>query len=211
MIPAGGAAAAKTATPVMRTTVFLWICLLADWILPERVSGVASCPPGCYCVERKSDLVPDGVGIRINCHPLLSGPLNFSLLPASTIQLDLAKYGLKSLASNAFASSPYLQKLDLQNNEISKIEDGAFRNLLHLELVDLSRNSLKSITKELFSGLKRLERLKLNDNRLQTVENGSFDELTSLTKLELSDNSFVCNCSLIWSVNGLNVLVLCFV
>jgi len=162
------------------------------------VNTLAACPPGCYCVERKSDLVPDKLGIRINCHPLSSGPFNFSLLPPNTIQLDLAKYGLKNLSANAFESATYLQKLDLQNNEIFHIEDGAFENLHHLELLDLSRNSLKSVTGGMFSGLKRLERLKLNDNRIQTIENGSLDGLVGLTKLDLSDNSFVCNCTLTW-------------
>jgi hypothetical protein len=42
--------------------------------------------------------------------------MNFSLLPANTIQLDLAKYGLKSLAANAFVTAPHLQKLDLQES-----------------------------------------------------------------------------------------------
>ncbi len=116
------------------------------------------------------------------------------------IWIDLAKYGLTSLSTNAFSSAPFLQKLDLQNNEISKIEDGAFNTLQHLELLDLSRNSLEFVSKNAFLGLKKLERLKLNDNRIQTLEAGSLDNLTSLNKLELADNSFVCNCSLTWWV-----------
>ena len=183
----------------MRGTFYASLCLLAAVVsLTASVNSPVDCPPGCYCVERKSDLVPDKLGIRINCHPLLSGPLNFSLLPSNTIQLDLTKYGLKSLSVNAFESATYLQKLDLQNNEIFRIEDGAFANLQHLELLDLSRNSLKSVTAGMFSGLKKLERLKLNDNRIQTVENGSFDGLAGLAKLDLYENSFVCNCSLNW-------------
>jgi Leucine rich repeat len=128
----------------MRGSFFLWLCLLAELNLPSWVNCLVACPPGCYCVERKSDLVPDGLGVRINCHPLSSGPLNFSLLPSNTIQLDLAKYGLKSLRSVAFESSPYLQKLDLQNNEISQIEDRAFDNLQHLELVLMLRKLFSS-------------------------------------------------------------------
>ena len=174
-----------------------WPFLLSGLYL-RPTAGSPGCPPGCYCLKQRSELVPEGSGLKINCHPLSSGPLNFTLLPANTIQLDLAKYGLKSLPANAFESAPYLQKLDLQNNEISNIESGAFQTLQHLELLDLSRNSLVSVSKGMFSGLEKLERLKLNDNRLQTLENGSLDELSSLNKLELSDNSFVCNCSLTW-------------
>ena len=185
--------------PNMKFIDYWWVWpLLLTALCLRLTQGSAACPPGCYCIERRSELVPDGSGLKINCHPLSSGPLNFTLLPASTIHLDLAKYGLKILPTNAFASAPYLQKLDLQNNDIYKIEDGAFQTLKHLELLDLSRNSIESISKNMFIGLEKLERLKLNDNRLQTLENGSLSHLTSLTKLELADNSFVCNCSLTW-------------
>ena len=184
----------------MKAAWWAWPFLLAGLYL-NPTAGSPGCPPGCYCLKQRSELVPEGSGLKINCHPLSSGPLNFSLLPSNTIQLDLAKYGLKDLGADAFESAPYLQKLDLQNNEISRIESGAFRSLQHLELLDLSRNSLRSVSAGMFSGLKKLERLKLNDNRLQTLENGSLDDLTSLNKLELSDNSFVCNCSLIWWVS----------
>ena len=159
------------------------------------------CPGGCYCVKRPSSLVPDGYGLKINCHPLKdtnSFPTN---LPSSTIQLDLTKYGLSgNLKAEHLSSMPYLQKLDLQGNGITHIDNNAFISNPHLEVLELSRNKLRSVQRDAFTGLINLEKLKLNDNEIQTLADGSLDNLINLEKLDLSDNTLVCNCSLAWFV-----------
>ncbi len=142
--------------------------------------------------------IPDGFGLRINCHPTTSGTLNFSLLPSNTIVLDLAKYGLNTLPRDAFMSAPNLQQIDLQNNGISSIDPKTFKNLPNLKVLDLSYNSIEIITKSMFSNLRKLERLKLNSNKIETIENGSFDDLFSLVKIELADNKLSCDCHLEW-------------
>lgn len=132
-------------------------------------------------------MISGGQGLRINCHPDLSVTGSFDIrLPTNTIQLDLAKYGIRQIKAQTFAGLVHLKKLDLQGNKIQHIEDGAFRNLPKLEVLDLSRNSLKNINKETLAGLVSLYRLKLADNNIQTVENGSFGELRSLEKVRIN-------------------------
>ena len=77
----------------------------------------AACPAGCYCDERKAE-VPASLKqkgfeswLRINCHPIADAdPASIlAKLPANTLHLDLAKYGLTELEEDAFASAPHLQ------------------------------------------------------------------------------------------------------
>ena len=144
------------------------------------------CPIGCFCDSKASEGLPGGQGLKINCHPTLSATGTFDIrLPANTVQLDLAKYGLKEITPETFVGLLHLQKLDLQGNKIHKIGDGSFRTLPKLEVLDLSRNSLKSIHKETFAGLASLQRLKLTDNNIQTLDSDSFIGLQSLAKVTI--------------------------
>lgn len=179
--------------------VGLWVLA----VLGKCLGQDYSCPAGCYCDDKKSDSMPTGIALKINCHPLQSGLMDFTTLPVNTLTLDLAKYELKNLTYEMFISVPHLQKLDLQNNEISHIDDRVFESLSELTLLDLSRNKLKVITTEAFKGLGRLDRLKLNDNQINTIEYGALDDLKKLTKLEISDNPFICDCNLAWFLTWL--------
>ena len=145
------------------------------------------CPPGCFCDERRT---------RASCHPLASGVFDFSLLPQSLKQLDLAKYGLKSLSDNAFASTPALEKLDLQNNDISALNDDSLSHLDNLEVLDLSMNSFVNLNGRPFKALRSLKRLKLADNRLSSVEVDTLRDLENLVKIDISENPFICDCRL---------------
>lgn len=162
------------------------------------------CPDGCFCDDKKASHVPGQTGLKVQCLPLAEGvSMDWSALPAQTIQLDLAKYGLEELTAHHLTSMPYLQKLDLQNNRIAIIEEGAFAANTELEILDLSLNQLEVVTSEIFRGLNKLERLKLNDNRIQTLEQGAFRDLSALKKLELSDNPIICDCHIAWFLRWL--------
>ncbi len=184
----------------------LFLSVSAPWSLAPAATGQglpAGCPPGCYCDERESAL-------RINCHPLASGPEESfqevaASLPEGTTHLDLARYGLREVPEGFLDGAPDMVKLDLQNNEISHVDEGAFASLRRLEVLDLSRNRLEAVTTGMLEGLANLSRLKLNDNRIQTIESGAFDHLGSLSRLEMSDNPFICDCNLAWLVEWLEV------
>ncbi len=185
---------------------------LGEYLEVEGVSSPSSspssppsqCPPGCYCDQKK-----DEAAVKVNCHPLDSGPADsFEQVTAAlsplTTQLDLARYGLDELMEGSFARAPDLIKLDLQNNEIAHIEEGAFQGLGRLQVLDLSRNKLEVVTQEMLLGLDGLTRLKINDNRIQTIESGAFQHLMSLSRLEMSDNPFICDCNLEWLIEWLS-------
>ena len=74
----------------------LWTFVAAFFGIIATGSSGYNCPPGCYCDDKRASHVPGGVGVKISCHPLKSGTLeDFASLPNTTVQLDLAKYGLK--------------------------------------------------------------------------------------------------------------------
>ena len=187
--------------------------------------NILECPSACFCDTKNVDYIPGGQGLKINCHPTLSASNTFDIrLPTNTIQLDLAKYGIRHIASETFKGLVHLQKLDLQGNNIEKIEDGAFRILPKLEILDLSRNALTKIDRETLAGLVSLKRLRLADNNVNAIDANSFDNLQNLEKVrillslnilrfnywsvclfqvDISQNPFVCDCNLRWLSNWL--------
>ena len=183
----------------------LLIVILACASVPAAAS--VKCPAGCYCDERRSGDEESGGGgdggVRVNCHPLAYGSVDFSSLPENTVHLDLARYGLDEITADMFAATPRLQKLDLQNNDIEHVEGDAFRGLGRLRVLDMSRNRLEFVSSDTFAGLAALERLKLNENQIQTLESGAFDHLQRLEKLEISGNPFACDCNLAWFLRWL--------
>ena len=54
-----------------------------------------------------------------------------------------SRYGLKVLPSNAFLTTPWLTKLDLQNNGLEHVEEGALQPLKRMQVLDLSNNKLE--------------------------------------------------------------------
>ncbi|TRY63453.1 hypothetical protein TCAL_01835 [Tigriopus californicus] len=115
-------------------------------LVPGTASTAFVCPDGCFCDVKKASHVPGQSGLKVQCLPLVADvSMDWSSLPAQTIQLDLAKYGLNELTAQHLASMPYLQKLDLQNNQIAIIEEGTFAANTELEVLDLSMNQLEVV------------------------------------------------------------------
>ena len=91
--------------------------LLVLAMLAASSSSSPSCPEGCFCVERRTDLpaglaqLGESVSLRVNCHPSRDAdPADLlSRLPVTAVSLDLAKYGIQELEEEAFAAAPYLQ------------------------------------------------------------------------------------------------------
>jgi Leucine-rich repeat (LRR) protein len=164
--------------------VTFWVLIAISGTIGES-NEASDCPVGCFCDSKASNAVPGGQGLKINCHPLKSTTGTFDVkLPKNTIQLDLAKYGLREIRQDTFAGLTYLEKLDLQGNKIAKIADGAFQGLKSLQVLDLTRNSLQSISRHTLSGLEALNRLKLADNNIQTIQEGSFNDLEAVVKVK---------------------------
>ena len=108
------------------------IWLLFNFLLASGSTHV-DCPSACFCDSKNAEQIPGGVGLKINCHPTLGASDTFNIkLPSNTIQLDLAKYGLREIKSDTFSGLVYLQKLDLQGNSRSRL---SFKRSMHCRYV----------------------------------------------------------------------------
>nr|XP_033812485.1 leucine-rich repeat transmembrane protein FLRT1 [Geotrypetes seraphini]XP_033812486.1 leucine-rich repeat transmembrane protein FLRT1 [Geotrypetes seraphini]XP_033812487.1 leucine-rich repeat transmembrane protein FLRT1 [Geotrypetes seraphini] len=108
-------------------------------------------------------------------------------LPHSLRELHLQDNNVRTVARDALARIPLLEKLHLDDNSVStvSIEDDAFVDSKQLKLLFLSRNHLSSIP----NGLPRtLEELRLDDNRISTIPLHAFKGLNSLRRLVLDGN-----------------------
>ena len=143
--------------------------------------------------------------LRIHCVQMADDKFDPKDLPASTIQLDISKYNLKSVPKSFFSNVKYIEKVDLSSNDIEHVEDDAFVNLSYLRTLDLSQNKIEVITMDTLRGLIKLERLKLSHNLLTTIEFGAFTHLVNIQKIDLAENPLTCDCHLAWILEWMDV------
>ncbi|KAM9740441.1 transforming growth factor beta activator LRRC33-like isoform 2-T2 [Menidia menidia] len=111
-------------------------------------------------------------------------------LNARLRRLDLSNNFIRKLHTLAL---PYLEQLDLSNNQLDFIFEGAFENLARLEHLNLSRNGLNinpGINCKAFQSLNRLKSLDISMNGLSSdaVELYLRDK-PSLDQLKMTGNS----------------------
>ncbi|XP_073155007.1 uncharacterized protein [Henckelia pumila] len=112
---------------------------------------------------------------------------NNSVSRVSELALDSAGYSA-SLAAVSWNQLPYLQNLDLSNNNFHGPIPASFSRLTRLQRLALSRNSLSKPIPEDVGSLPSLEQLYLDNNMLEGEIPSSFNGLKSLKRLELQGN-----------------------
>ncbi|CAL4126380.1 unnamed protein product, partial [Meganyctiphanes norvegica] len=73
-----------------------------------------------------------------------------------------------------------------------------FNGLTSLQLLLLNANKISCLRRDVFTDLRSLNLLSLYDNYIKTIQNGTFDSLSSIQTLHLGRNPFVCDCSMQW-------------
>ncbi|KAI4487768.1 hypothetical protein M0802_011873 [Mischocyttarus mexicanus] len=106
---------------------------------------------------------------------------------SNVTKLILSNNGLSNISKDFFNSFPYLEWLDLSDNNLI-LTVHTFNKIPNVKHLDLNNNELKMIDPEFLYNLYRLEFLDLTDNHLVELKNNVFNKLVSLKKLILEGN-----------------------
>uniref|UniRef100_A0A672IUY9 Uncharacterized protein n=1 Tax=Salarias fasciatus TaxID=181472 RepID=A0A672IUY9_SALFA len=121
-----------------------------------------------------------------NNHNLSTVPLD---LDARLRSLDLSNNFIRQLSTLAL---PYLEQLDVSNNQLDLISEGAFENLARLERLNLSRNELNNNLGSNSKALQSLSGLKNLDLSMNGLSNDAVElylrNKPSLDQLRMTGN-----------------------
>lgn len=87
-----------------------------------------------------------------------------------------------------FASSPHVQRLQLDRNNLTALSALSFRKAGHLSELELSYNRFEMLLACQFCGADQLQSLRLSHNRLRVVHEMAFDGLPHLAEIFLDHN-----------------------
>ncbi|XP_057421856.1 LRR receptor-like serine/threonine-protein kinase GSO1 [Lotus japonicus] len=121
------------------------------------------------------------------------------------LSLDQAGYS-GSLAATTWNNLPYLDTVDISNNNFSGQIPESLSNLTRLRRLGLSRNSFTGEIPSSIGSLSNLEELYLDGNNLQGTIPGSFNGLKSLNRLELQFNKLSGELPNLGSLKNLNYM-----
>lgn len=123
--------------------------------------------------------------LDLSYNPLTSEAIKNILSEPKTIrELNLAGTGITKITA---LETPFLQALNLSNNEIVTIDEELFERASLLQSLDLSNNHLTSFNSlsKIWPKLTLLQTLNLANNPFDTILQGDFDNLEMLRTLSI--------------------------
>lgn len=103
--------------------------------------------------------------------------------------IDLQHNLISEISWDAFANSPNINKLNLNDNQLSAtLDPRIFQSLLNLRELVLKDNQIVNFAIDGFKNLQKLEFLDLDWNRMRNLETLTFKPLTALKTLSLTEN-----------------------
>lgn len=140
--------------------------------------------------------------LEIDHWPLLESLPPYSLHGLNLTTLFITNTNLSAFPGAALRNLPYLTHLNLSYCHIQHIHQGELGQLPHLLELHLQGAHLISIEPRAFGGLKSLQLLDVSQNRLDSLERAVFASPDNLQRLCLGGNPLVCDCRLVWLLNG---------
>ncbi|KAM3838396.1 leucine-rich repeat and immunoglobulin-like domain-containing nogo receptor-interacting protein 2 [Diretmus argenteus] len=140
--------------------------------------------------------------LEIDYWPWLDAVPPLSLHGLNLTMLFITNTNLSAFPGPALRNLPYLTHLNLSYCRIQHIQQGELGQFPHLLELRLQGAQLISIEPFAFVGLTALQLLDVSQNRLDSLERGVFASLDTLQRLYLGDNPLVCDCRLLWLLNG---------
>lgn len=140
--------------------------------------------------------------LEIDHWPLLESLPPYSLHGLNLTTLFITNTNLSVFPGAALRNLPYLTHLNLSYCHIQHIHQGELGQLPHLLELRLQGAHLISIEPRAFVGLKSLQLLDVSQNRLDSLEKAVFASPDNLQRLCLGGNPLVCDCRLVWLLNG---------
>lgn len=132
----------------------------------------------------------DSIMVNIKKLDLSFNPLNEESVsnilsePKTVRELNLAGTGIKQITS---LETPFLQNLNLSDNQLVAVDDKIFERATLLESLDLSNNKLNNLKplSMIWPKLPSLQVLDVSNNSFETIAQGDFDNLEMLRKLSI--------------------------
>lgn len=122
--------------------------------------------------------------LDLSFNPLIEDAVNAVLGEPKTVRvLNLASTGLRRITGQL--ETPFLQYLNLSNNNITDIDIKAFQRTSLLQTLDLSKNLLKNVSLGSQS-YPALNKLIFSNNPIERVSSGDLTALKSLRYLDIS-------------------------
>ena len=134
-------------------------------------------------------------------------------LPATAINITIAKNNISHIPTGSFQRFPKLEYLCMDTNNLKFIDGLAFQNLHHLKTLVLSSNLISKLNCSVFQDLNNLTYLSLEHNRLDDLPQSLFTSTPQLNTLILKNNSldnFSVVVRSVSSLSHLRTLDLCF-
>ncbi|XP_056152224.1 leucine-rich repeat and immunoglobulin-like domain-containing nogo receptor-interacting protein 2b [Lampris incognitus] len=140
--------------------------------------------------------------LEIDYWPWLDTVPYLSLHGLNLTTLSITNTNLSAIPGPALRNLPYLTHLNLSFCRIQYIQQGDLGQFSHLLEFHLKGVQLASIEPLAFVGLKSLQLLDVSQNHLNSLERGVFASPDTLQRLYLGSNPLVCDCRLLWLLNG---------
>ena len=111
------------------------------------------------------------------------------LISTSLSVLDLSFCKITFVPHDAFAGTPNIMKLNINNNHITEFEKHAFRGIRKLEVLSSGNNLIKRMDSTLFLDLDELKYVDFSNNSISTLAPSLFENNRKIRYLFLKDNS----------------------
>lgn len=186
----------------MMTSATILVILNIYLCCPLVSANLLPCPGYCTCNDLSLNCTKgyglDRIHLRLlspNIEQISINKFVIRSLTASHLSrfselrdLSMTDCRMREVDEESFYGSPFLDSIDLHNNQIEELPAKLFIYQHNLTTLNLSGNLIEHLPKAIFRDLISLENLTLSQNRIRLLPSTVFDSLSNLMHLDLSRN-----------------------